>query len=102
MIVDLLSTRPQKKAELAEKAGWYTSSGKPDTRSVELAIHAARLEGSPIVSDGDGYRITHDAGEVRRCADSLRRRLVQQAITARALKRTARRLEAQRELTLPW
>jgi biotin operon repressor len=71
-------------------------------RSVEQAVQALRQQGEPIVSDGNGIRWTDDPAEVRACADALRRRYISQAITARALKRTARRLESARELTLPW
>lgn len=69
-------------------------------RSVEQAIQALRQQGEPIVSDGSGIRYSTDAAEVAACAKALRRRYISQAITARALRRTARRLEAAGELTL--
>jgi biotin operon repressor len=79
-------TSPRTKRQLADATGW-------NTRDVEAAIQQARLEGAPICSDERGYWLG-TAEEVRACADRLRRRYVTQAVTARALRRTARRLEA--------
>jgi hypothetical protein len=69
-------------------------------RAVEQAVQALRLQGEPLVSDGDGIRYSTDSAEVKACADALRRRFIHQALTARALRRTARRMESARELVL--
>lgn len=86
MISPHLTTTPQTKAVLAEKSGY-------SIREVESLIQAARLDGVPIVSDGDGYWLARTPQELRECADRLRHRLVTQYQTVRALRRTARRLE---------
>lgn len=43
-------------------------------RRVQAAIQEARLAGWPIVSDGEGIRLSSDPGEVAACAVALRRR----------------------------
>lgn len=86
-MIDLLSSRPMTKKALAEAA-------RTTTREVELQINAARLEGAPILSDADGYRISHDPQEVRACAERLRSRALTQLATAAALLDTAERLES--------
>ena len=93
MISPFLTDRPQTKRVLAEKSGY-------SVRDVELLIHAARLEGVPIVSSADGYWLSANGAEIAVCADRLRRRAINQLLTARALRRTARRLRGveQREL----
>lgn len=63
-------------------------------RRVQAAIQEARLAGWPIVSDGEGVRLSFDPGEVAACAVALRRRAVTQWLTARALRRTAERMRA--------
>ena len=85
-MIDLLTGSPQSKKALAEKA-------RTTTREVELAIHAARLEGVPIVSSGDGYWLGTPT-EVRACAERLRGRARRQMETADALKATAEAAEA--------
>lgn len=92
MISDLLRSTPLTKKALAEAAGC-------SSREVELAIHEARLAGVPIVSDDRGYWLG-TATEVLECAERLRRRYVNQAVTARALRRTARRMEGVRQTQL--
>lgn len=62
-------------------------------RDVEQAVQELRLAGEPLVSDSEGIRYTTDPKEVAACAEALRRRLVSQYLTSRALRRTARRLE---------
>jgi biotin operon repressor len=78
-----LTETPQTKRELASKMGCTT-------RDVELHIQAARLEGAPIVSNGDGYWLGTPQ-EVADCARRLRRRAITQLLTARALRRAASR-----------
>lgn len=63
-------------------------------RRVQAAIQEARLAGWPLVSDGEGVRLSFDPGEVAACAVALRRRAVTQWLTARALRRTAERMRA--------
>lgn len=86
MISEFLTTTPQTKRLLAEKSGY-------DVREVETLIQMARIDGVPIVSDSDGYRLATSPEELRECADALARRLVSQYRTVRALRKTARRLE---------
>jgi hypothetical protein len=69
-------------------------------RAVEQAVQALRLQGEPLVSDGDGIRYSTDPAEVKACAEALRRRLATQYLTSRALRRTARRMESVKELVL--
>lgn len=88
MIADLLRFYRRTKRDLAEAAG-------VSTREVELEIQRLRLEGHAILSDGSGYWLSDDPAEIKACADRLIRRLAHQAQTARALRRTARRLERQ-------
>lgn len=88
MIADLLRFYPRTKRDLAEAAGM-------STREVELEIQRLRLEGHAILSDSAGYWLSDNPREVRECAERLRRRYIHQAITARALRSTARRLERQ-------
>ena len=61
-------------------------------RKVQEGIVELRLAGHPIVTDGDGVSLAQNADEVRACAESLRRRLVAQYQTLRALRRTAKRM----------
>jgi hypothetical protein len=63
-------------------------------RIVERAIEQSRLEGFPVISDGDGVYLAQTAEEVRACADRLNRRLVTQYKTVRAMRRTAQRMRA--------
>jgi hypothetical protein len=84
-ITDHLSYLPQTKKDIARR------SGLP-LRDVELLIHAARLEGVPIISDSFGYWLTDDPEEVAACARRLRSRYITQARTARALRLTSRRM----------
>lgn len=93
-MISLLRYSPLTKRALAEAAGC-------STRDVELAIHQARLDGFPVISDSDGYRLSNDPIEVRACADRLMARLVNQAKTVRSLRRTARRMAAA-QIELPW
>ena len=71
-----------------------------NTREVELGILQARLEGAAIVSDSHGYRLSTDPSEVYHCARRLRVRAIHQLLTARALRRTARRMEGIEQRTL--
>jgi biotin operon repressor len=92
-ITPSLSNTPQTKRELASKSGY-------SVRDVELLIQAARLEGAPICSSADGYWLATRWQDVETCHRRLRRRATNQLITARALRRTARRMEAEQALTL--
>lgn len=80
------SANARRKTDLARSVGW-------STREVELAIQAARLDGHAICSDERGYWFG-TASEVQACADRLRRRAGNQLLTARAMRRAAKRLEA--------
>lgn len=82
MITDLLTDTPQTKKVLAEKLG-------TDSRTVEEMIQSARLEGAPILSSSEGYWLSRDPAEIRRCAERLRSRALTQLETAGALKEAA-------------
>jgi len=59
-------------------------------RKVQAAIVALRLDGKPVLSDGDGIRLARTADEADACTDALGRRLRSQYRTYRALRSTAR------------
>ena len=59
-------------------------------RKVQEILQALRLAGVPVFSDEDGVRLAQTADEARACADALRRRLVTQYATYRAMRETAR------------
>ena len=92
-ILEALRSTPTTKKALAERMGC-------DTRTVETEVQAARLRGVPICSDDRGYWFAQTPAEVRECADRLRRRYINQALTARALRRAAARMERRGEPTL--
>lgn len=93
-MIDCLRYSPLTKKALAEAAG-------VSTREVEALIQQYRLEGWPILSDSDGYRLSNDPAEVLACSQRLRRRAIHQLLTSRALRRTARRMAAP-QIELPW
>lgn len=66
---------------------WSTSHGA--IRRVQAATQELRLARWPVVSDGDGIRLSDDVAEVRACALALRRRAITQLVTARALREAA-------------
>ena len=85
-ILEVLTAQPKTKRELAFTIGWTT-------REVELEIQRYRLEGFPIVSNGDGYWLATTPAEVKKCADRLRSRAIHQMETAQALDRAVERME---------
>lgn len=87
-ILPFLTRRPQTKRELAERMGI-------PAREVESLIHEARHEGAPILSDGDGYRLTDDPDEVATMAARLHRRSTHVHETASALDATAARMRTE-------
>lgn len=84
-MIDLLTSDPQTKKVLAERL--HTT-----TREIELMVNQARLEGAPILSGPDGYWLSRDPQEIRKCAERLRERAITQMGTARALYRAAEKL----------
>lgn len=84
MITDYLADSPRTKKDIAER------SHLP-IREVELLIQAARLEGAPILSSSEGYWLSRDPEEIRKCAERLRERAITQLETARALYKAADR-----------
>jgi biotin operon repressor len=62
-------------------------------RAIQASIVELRLAGHPVITSGDGVRLAQTADEARACADALRRRLVSQYRTVRALRATARRMQ---------
>ena len=77
-----------------------TALGERERRNVEQAICDLRRAGEPIVSGAHGVRLAVDPAEVVACADALRRRRLEIALTERALRLTARRMPPQLELRL--
>ena len=65
-------------------------------RVIEESIQAARLDRVPIVSGSEGVWLTNDPDELLRAAESLRKRLVTQYATVRAMRATARRMAARK------
>ena len=86
-ILPFLTRQPQTKRELAERMGI-------PSRDVEEMVRLARLDGAPILSDGDGYRLTDDPEEVATMARRLHRRSNHVHETAEALEQTAERMRA--------
>jgi len=62
-------------------------------RKVQEILQALRLAGVQVFSDEDGVRLAQTADEARACAEGLRRRLVTQYRTLRAMRATARRMQ---------
>jgi biotin operon repressor len=85
-VLRLLTNASVKQADLAFVLGL-------SIRQVQSALQQLRLEGKPIYSDEDGMRLAQTADEACACADALRRRLVSQYRTVRALRATARRMQ---------
>jgi biotin operon repressor len=84
-VLRLLTNASVKQADMAFVLGI-------SIRKVQECLQALRLEGVPVFSDEDGVRLAQTADEARACADALRRRLVSQYRTYRALRNTARRM----------
>ena len=61
-------------------------------RSVQEILQGLRLAGHPIISDSKGVRLARTADEALACAVALRRRAINQLLTARAMRHTARRM----------
>lgn len=89
-ILPFLTRRPQTKRELAERMGI-------PARDVEEMVRLARLDGAPILSDGDGYRLAADPDELEAQARRLRIRAAHQFLTARAVRLSARRMKAEHD-----
>jgi biotin operon repressor len=64
---------------------------KAPRRAVELAVHALRLDGFPVCSDGSGVWLG-DRADLAATIASLQRRLRQQYLTLRALRRARDRM----------
>lgn len=77
-----LSTEPVTLSELARRM-------RVPRRDAERAVQEWRLAGVAVVSDANGVRLAASASEVAECAAALRRRAINQLLTARALRRTA-------------
>ena len=76
----------------ARTIGSLSESLNVSRREIEAAVQAARLDGIPVVSGSEGLWISDSPEEVARAAESLRKRLVTQYATVRALRATARRM----------
>lgn len=71
--------------ELAEQLRW-------PRRMVEQAITDLRLQGRPVCTGPDGVWLARSAKEMEQQYQALRRRYISQALTARAVRATARRM----------
>jgi hypothetical protein len=69
-------------------------------RTVEALVNEARLDGAPILSDGDGYRLASSSDELEAQARRLRIRAAHQFVTARAVRQTARKAKADEDARL--
>jgi biotin operon repressor len=85
-VLRLLTNASVKQADLAFVLGI-------STRKVQECLQALRLEGVPVFSSEDGVRLAQTADEARACSEALRRRLVSQYRTYKALRNTARRMK---------
>jgi biotin operon repressor len=92
-VLERLTTNPQTLKEIAQECGL-------SRRAVEQEIQSLRLQGFPVVTNGDGAWLATRWQEVELCVRRLRRRYMTQAQTARALRKTARRMAEKAELTL--
>lgn len=92
-VTDFLTRRPQTKRELAERMG-------VTQRTVEQLVQLERQSGAPILSDADGYRLAASSDELEAQARRLRIRAAHQFVTARAVRRTARRIKADEDARL--
>lgn len=63
-------------------------------RDIEEAVQQARLDGAPIVTGDQGIAIATSAAQMLDQYRRLRSRYVHQAVTARAVLRTAKRMKA--------
>ena len=80
----------------ARTIGELAEALRVSRREIEAAVQAARIDGVPIVSGSEGLWISDSPEEVARAAESLRKRLVTQYATVRALRATARRMAARK------
>jgi Mn-dependent DtxR family transcriptional regulator len=91
MILRYLSSQPATQPQLAKALG-------VSTREVQEMILAARLGGAPICSGDEGIWLSEDAAEVAEMAARLRRRAINQLLTSRALRQTAKRMASPAEV----
>jgi hypothetical protein len=77
--------------------GEVTAALHVSRREVEASIQELRLRGVPVMSGADGIWLGTSSREVQAGAEALRRRIVQQAITQRALRSTARRMAVEED-----
>ncbi len=97
-VLRLLGNASAKQADMAFVLGL-------SIRQVQSALQQLRLEGHPVFTSEDGVRLAQTADEARACSDALRRRLVSQYRTYKALRNTARRMrdeENRRESLTLW
>jgi biotin operon repressor len=92
-VLERLGPNPQTLKEIAQECGL-------SRRAVEQEINRLRLEGFPVVTNGDGAWLATRWQEVELCVRRLRRRYMTQAQTARAMRKTARRMEAEQAVPL--
>jgi hypothetical protein len=69
-------------------------------REIEGAVEELRLRGEPIVGGSEGLRLTEDPAELEKYVEARRRRLVTIYAGTRALRRTLRYMQMERDLTL--
>jgi Mn-dependent DtxR family transcriptional regulator len=69
-------------------------------RQVEQAVEQLRRDGKGIITGSFGVYLSLDPRECERAAEALRRRAITILLGARALRRTARRMGAMRQMEL--
>ena len=85
-------------ADNARSIGAIAESAGVSRREVERAVEDARRNGEPICTGPGGVWLTDNPAELRDNYRALRRRYIRQAVNARVLLRTARRLDGQLRL----
>ena len=71
-------------------------------RQVQSACEELRRAGQPVISSADGVGLARTADEALACAAGLRKRAITQLLTARALRRTGRRMKESEDTQKFW
>jgi biotin operon repressor len=77
--------------DAAQSIGELSEALRLPRRAVEASVQALRLEGWPVCSDGSGVWLG-DRADLTRCIASLQRRVANQYLTLRALRRARDRM----------
>lgn len=91
-IDELKEILPHSENDAVTNADLVHLTGETPT-DIRLSVEDARLHGAAICSSTNGYWLSSDPSEIRRCIESLTRRIGSQAKTIRAMRKTANRLQ---------